>query len=236
MKSSFGLGILGVQILLVALTGIHVTEAHATNVTSPLSVGLNVEVEPLGASKEKHLVLLTASGANKVEILCGKVEVTEALLEAGGKSTGGGNIAECSTFINGKAEAGCNPLAQPIKFSGTAEIVKHEGVTYMKATGTAGVFLTFKFNEETCVVLTPVVKLTGAAWIKDAGNEWEAEKVTHLIEEGKVPAEKLGGLLFGGNKAAVDGSANISFNDAEHKGRKFSGLAGVEGKEAAWSG
>jgi hypothetical protein len=234
MKSSFGLGILGLPILLMALSAINVAEAHATDVTSPLPVGLGVEIEPLGAAKEKHLVLLSTSGKNKVSILCGKIEAAGATLETEGRATTSFSLAECSTLINEKAESNCNPLSQPVKASGSIKVIKHEGVTYLKAEGASGVFATLKFNEEICVALSPVVKVTGTAWVKDAGNEWEVEKAAHLIEEGTVPAGALGGLLFGGNKASIDGSANISFNDAEHKGRNFSALAASEVVGASW--
>lgn len=196
---------------------------NKANVTGELKIEGSVEIEPLGATKEKHLVAVTTSGANKVEFLCSEVKNSVGVVTAK-VITGTSNVSGCVTFINGKAEPNCNPLNQPIAGGGKAEAVLFEGKPYGKAEGVAGVFATVKFNEETCLALSPSVKITGVAWGEDCNNEGEVEKVTHLVQEAKLPAEKLGGLFFGSNKATVIGSANVALSGA-HKGMTFSGLA-----------
>jgi len=231
MKSRRGIGVLVACGLVFGLMAISASGAQAaawmvggTNVTSNLSVGIGVEIEPLGEKKEKHLVLLTTSGGNKVEILCSKVVVTSATLKAGGVAEGTLDASECTTSINGTPEPNCDPLNQPIENGGTIEVVKHNGVTYAKATGAGGVFAELLFDEEECVALPEKVKITGTGWIEDCNGEFEEELSVHLIQEAMVPALALGGLFFGANAAEIHGSVNIELTDKEHEGKAFNGL------------
>lgn len=232
MRSRRGLGVLAVCGLVLGLMAISASGAQAgkwmvnkANVgATELKAEAGIEIEALPGTSEKHLVLLTTSGANKVELLCGVVN-NASVIFVGNKIKGNVNINSCTTNINGKPEKNCDPLNQPIKAAGEAEAVLHEGKAYAKAEGEGGVFATLKFNEETCLALSPSIKITGVGWLEDCNNEFEVEKTTHLLQEGKVPAEKLGGLFFGSNKAVIHGSIVVSFVDAAHKGLTFSGLA-----------
>jgi len=224
MRSRRGLGVLAVCGLVLGLMAISASGAQAgmwfINKAAVSKTTVNAKVELEGGSA----TLLSTSGANKVAITCTSAGITGATVELE-VITGTVNFEGCTTKINEKSEPNCNPTNKPVKAGGTIKAVLHEGGKYAKAEGTGGVFTTFNFNEETCVALPPAVKVTGTGWLEDCNNEFETEKVTHLVQEAKVPAEKLGGLLFGGNKATIDGSANVSLSDATHLGQTFSGKA-----------
>jgi hypothetical protein len=197
------------------------------NVVGELPVVAGIKIEPLGEKKEVHLVLLSTSGANKVTILCGKAAEAKATVTSA-QILGTINISECKTEINEKASAGCDPINQPVEAGGIIKAVLHEGKPYAKAEGDGTTtFATFKFNEETCVALSPTIKVTGTGWLEDClgSASFESELSEHLVQEAKVPAEKLGGLLFGGNKATIHGSVIVTLIDVPHAGFKFSGLA-----------
>jgi len=223
MRSRRGLGILAVCGLVLGMMAISASGAQASkwmvagkNVSGELKVGAKVELEGGSAT------LLTTSGGNNVAITCTSAVVTSATITLA-QINGTINFSGCTTKINGAAEPLCNPknAGGIIETGGSVEAVLHEGKEYAKATGTAGVFATFKFS---CVSLPSTVKVTGTGWLEDCNNEFAVEKVTHLVQEATVPAKALGGLLFGANAATIDGSANVAFSDAEHLGLKFSGL------------
>lgn len=214
--------------LVLGLMAISASGAHAgtwminkSNVTTAQKVEASAEIEPLGELKEKHVVILTTSGGNKVDILCTQVQnivgtVTSTTI------TGTLRFSGCTTKINGVASPECVPLGQPIAAGATIETVLHEKLPYAKATGVAGVFATLKFE---CASLPETVKLTGTIWLEDCNKEFEVEKVTHLLQEAVVPAKALGGIKFGANAMSLDGSINVKFSDAAHLGQTLSGLA-----------
>lgn len=234
MQSRCRLGVLAVCALALSVMAISVSSAHATVMVmvNGADVGtgvelkgeLSVEIMPTGEKKEKRAGLITTSGKNKVEILCSEITNTVgvATLES---IQGTSNVNKCVTFINGKEEAGCNPLGQPVKGGGIATTALVAGVPYGKAEGPGGVFMTVKFNEETCVALPPSVKITGVAWGEDVNGEAEVERVAHVVQEATAPAKELGGLLFGANAASLVGSVSVSLADEAHKGMTYSGLA-----------
>ena len=239
MRSRRGLGVLAVCGLVLGMMAISASGAQAGMwMINKANVGTELVVSATVALENEKATLLSTSGANKVAITCKTAVVTSATvgLEI---IKGTVNFAECTTEINEKAEPKCNPIGQPVATGGEIRAVLHEKLPYAMATGTEvkfknekgeekvkiEPFATFKFNEETCVALPPAIKVTGTGWLEDCNNEFETEKLTHLVQEAKVPAEKLGGLLFGGNKATIDGSANVTLSDATHKGMTFSGLA-----------
>jgi hypothetical protein len=189
-----------------------------------VGTGVELKVEASVELEGGSLTILTTSGGNKIAITCTKALVASAVITLE-TITGTVNVSGCTTKINEKATAECNPLNQPIAEGAIIKAVLHEGKAYAKAEGVGGVFATIKFNEETCVALPPSVKITGTLWLEDCNNEFGTEKVTHLFQEAKIPAEKLGGLFFGGNKKTIDGSINLSLSDVAHKGMTFSGLA-----------
>lgn len=227
MRSRHGLGALAVCGLILGIMAVSASGAQAgmwmvngSNIGTGIKLVVSAKIELEGGS----LTILTTSGANKVAITCTSATAPSATIELE-TITGTVNVSGCTTKINEKAEAGCNPINQPIAEGATIKAVLHEGKAYAKAEGIGGVFATIKFNEETCVALSPMVKVTGTLWLEDCNNEFGVEKVTHLFQEAKIPAEKLGGLFFGGNKKTIDGSINLSLSDAAHLGMKFSGLA-----------
>lgn len=236
MRSRRGLGVLAVCGLVLGLMAISASSALALTpqgewmiggktVSGTLSIEAKVEIEALGAEKLKHLVLLTTSGANAIEILCTIVKNVKGSV-TNTTITGTLEIEGCVTFVNKKAEPNCNPLNQPIKAGGSAIIQLHPEKVgkYAVAEGTAGVFTTLKFNEETCVALSPSNVIKGELWVEDCLEKFEEELPVHLIQEAKLPAEKLGGLFFGANKASIDGSINVNLSDSEHLNKNFSGL------------
>lgn len=240
MKSRHGLSVLVMCGLVLGMMAISVSAAQGEQtgtwmigkgeIAGTLKVEAKVEIEPLGEKKEVHLVLLTTSGANKVSILCKKANNVVGTVTSS-TITGTLNIEECLTFINEKDTPGCDPINKPIKAGGTITNGLHKTkagvlrkVAQALGTGTGGSFAHLTFNEETCVALSPLIPITGSLWIEDCNNEPEVEKVTHLIQEDTVTAAELGGLLFGGNKASIDGSANVSLADAEHLGKTFNSL------------
>lgn len=222
MRSKRGISVLAACGLVLGLMAVSASGAQAgmwmvnkANVSSALSVSL-------AAAIEKSVVsVLSTSGGNSVTILCAQFSVPTATITLE-EWTFSGQLSNCSTDINGKAEPACNPLNQPVAVKGTAKAVLHEKKPYAEVVGPGGVIIDFKFD---CVALPELVAVTGTGWIEDCNEQFEVELVTHLIQEGQIPASKLGGLFFGANKLTVDGSVNISFSDAAHKGQTFSGLA-----------
>jgi len=199
------------------------------NVSFSLFVEFEIEIEPLGKEEERHLVLLSTSGQNSVAILCATARSTASgalsVLRAEGKGEGKFDFSECSTAINGSTSAPCAPQ-EPIETTLTFELVKHEGVTYVKVTGVGGLLATLRFGEE-CAAIAEEVEIRGVVWLEDANGEPEAESTTHLIQEATKPASALGGLewgFFGAHPASIDGSANIELIDPIHIGESFSGL------------
>jgi hypothetical protein len=235
MRSRRGLGVLAVCGLVLGMMAISASGAQAGMwMINKANVSTEQKVEAEVALEGGSATLLSTSGGNKVAITCTTTAKTvgTVTLET---ITGTVNFSGCTTKINGVAEPNCDPLNQPIAAGGTIKAVLHEfkdengtvlKLPYAKAEGTGGVFATFKFKEEepkACVALSPSIKVTGTGWLKDAA--FETEAVTKLVQEATVPAEALGGLFFGGNKASIDGSANVKFIDAAHLGQTFSGLA-----------
>lgn len=235
MGSRRGLGVLAMCSVVLGLMAISASSALAApegewmiggkTVSGTLSTEAGIEIEPLGELKEKHLVLLTTSGGNTVEILCSVVNNVKGTV-SNTTATGTLNISGCVTFINKKRESPCDPLNQPIAAGGSVTIKLHPEKTgkYAMAEGTGGTFTTLKFNEETCLALSPTIQLKGKLWIEDCNGKFEEELATHLFQEAKVPAAALGGILFGANKFSIDGSVNVKLTDAEHLGKTFSGL------------
>jgi len=202
-----------------------------TNVTSELKVELGIEIEPLGASKEIHVVLLSTALGTPIAILCSVAEAKNEVLLAGGVGDGEISFKTCQTSLNGVSSPPCKP-AEPIVAKGRLLISLHEGKAYTLAEPASGStkFTTINLGEECSV--GEEFDVTGQLWLEDCTkngsgvceNKAETELLVHLVQEGKVPAEKLGGLFFGANKASLDGSANIRLKDGGVS-RTFSILA-----------
>lgn len=226
MRSTRGLGVLVMCGLVLGLMAVSASGAQAGMwMVNKANIGAGVKlVASFSAELEGGSVtLLSTSGANSVAITCTSATVSSSVIELE-VITGKVNFSGCTTKINGKAEPNCNPIGQPVAAGEKATVALHEGGRYVRVDGNGGVLATFNFDDVNCVALSPSIKLTGTGWFEDCNNEIETERTIHLFQEARVPAEKLGGLSFGGNKATIDGSANFSFSDATHKGMTYSGL------------
>lgn len=228
MGSKRRLGVLAMCGLMLGMMAISASGARAgtwmvngKNVVSELKAEIGIGVEPLADSKV-HFTYTFSSAGHTVKILCTKKQSSPSVAFGAHEIKISGTDSSCETTISGKATPECNPLSQPITWGGIITVVLHEGKPYMKMEGTSGVYATLKFE---CAALPEVMKITGTYWLEDANGELEKEKSTHLLQEAKVPAEKLGGLFIGASSAAIEGSFNLSLTDAEHKGMTFSGLA-----------
>jgi len=183
-----------------------------TNVTSELKVELGVEIEPLGAAKEVHVVLLSEALGKQVAILCGTAAAKNEVLLAGGVADGEVSFSNCTTSLDGALSPPCKP-AEPILATGQLLIVLHAGVAYTLAEPKTGStrFTTIEFGEE-CAI-GEEIEVTGKLWLEDCLLEPEKENTVHLVQEGKAAAAALGGLFFGVHTASLDGSANIRLKD-----------------------
>lgn len=186
---------------------------------------LKVELLPELVTPEGEagdIAFLTTSGGNKVRYLCSTASSQVATVELE-FLTYKFHFFNCTTYINDARKPDCDPGS--IDIAGTTLPVLHEKKPYIEITGVEGVLGVLKVDEEECLVLPSVMKLTGRFWLEDVNGELEKEKVIHALREAKVPAGKLGGLLIGSNAATFDGSFNLSFSDFSHQGMTWSGLA-----------
>jgi hypothetical protein len=174
--------------------------------------GKNVTVDTTvtGTTQKDTLVLLLSKAlGTTVAIDCteqGLVGGT-ALLLPEGKATGKVEFKSCTTELGGKVSIGCKPL-EPIIAAGTLQIVLHEGEAVVKATNGLSPFTEIGFSEKTCTLTNPT-PVKGTGWILDCIPDPETELTEHLIIEGKLAAEMLGGLKFGTEPASIDGSLII---------------------------
>lgn len=227
MKSRRSFSVLAVCSLAWGVMAISASGAQAgmwmvngSNVGSGVKLSVNAKIELEGGS----VTLLSTSGANAVAITCTAAVSLASVIELE-VITGTIDFSGCTTKINGKSEPNCDPINKLIEAGGTVKAVLHEGKGYAKVEGIGGVIADITFDEEFCVALLPLITLNGTGWFEDCNNEFDIEKVTHLYQEAKVPAERLGGLFLGKNKATIDGSANFTLSDEAHKNKKYSGLA-----------
>jgi len=159
--------------------------------------------------KDVLTLLLSKALSTTVAIDCteqGLVGGT-ALLQPEGKATGKLEFKNCTTELGGAVKTGCKPV-EPIIAAGTLEIALHEGEAVVKATNGLSPFAEIGFNEKTCALTNPT-PIKGTGWILDCIPDPETELTEHLIIEGKLAAEMLGGLKFGAEPASIDGSVII---------------------------
>jgi hypothetical protein len=169
--------------------------------------GANIEASSeveVGLKADTLTQLLSKALNTTITIDCTEQVITSAQLEAGGKAKATVQLSSCTTELGGAVKVGCKPT-EPIVASGTLEIVKHEGATYIKATNGASPFAEIGFNEKTCTLTNPT-PVKGTFWLEDGEGAPEVEALTHLLKEGTVPAKALGGLKFGVEPATIDGS------------------------------
>jgi len=227
MRSRRGISVLAMCSLALGLMAITTSGAQAgmwmvngKNVGSgvELKVGLHAEIESIGETGEKYIELEFSFEKN-LKFKCKGVTISAATITLEVfKATA--TYSGCMTYISGKAQGGCAP---EVVANVQATAVLHEGKPYARFEGQNGVLATLRFDEETCI-FSPL-KVTGSVWVEEPKGKFEFEDTLHLIQEGKLPTAALGGLFIGANKIVVNGSAVVSFNDAEHIAFKFSGLA-----------
>jgi hypothetical protein len=185
--------------------------------------------------ENSHGILLSKVGLTSVDILCTSIKFVDALLGLTGTATGKIHFEGCVFKANGVVQGVCKPhspgaveglietnalkalIVLHTPSGGTAEPV----VELTPISGTS--FLTIVNGKEVgseCAILTKA-DITGRLFSKDCQKEGTVEKVTHLVEEENT----LSALLYGGNKATLDGSANVVLALA-HAGLKFSGIPG----------
>jgi len=213
------------------------TGAHwNVNGTNFDSFGGKLSVELETAIEGVHGILLSTSGSTKVEILCTTVKLKDALLKANGGATGAMHFEGCIAKLNEKAAASsCKPHS-PGATSGLIETNALDALIKLHTTETGKkvdliellpvvasqpivmLILGSEGAENECA-LGELFDVTGKFFAKDAQEALLSEKFEHLMVEGPLSA-----LLFGGNPATIDGSANL-FLEATHKGLKFSGIA-----------
>jgi len=209
-------------------------KVNGAAVTNELKVEVQVtEVETLAATGVKEIILLTKTGATKVEILCKKLELRIVALRTLGVILFRIHGDECDELLNSSPPVlACKPhspgdaeglilsrlLVGLIKlhtngFAEQVEVAPAEG----------GTFVTLVMGEEPegeCAIGSKF-DITGKAFLK-AGTttEGKTETTEKLVSEGALSA-----LLFGGNAATIDGSVRTALTGS-HAGMKWSGIAG----------
>jgi hypothetical protein len=199
------------------------------------TVALKAQID--ASLENNHGILLTKVGLTTVEILCTTIKFVNAFLSTTGSATGKIHFEGCVFKGNGSVLPPCKPhspgaleglietntlkalIVLHTPSGGTAEPV----VELVPAAGAGTPFVTIVNGKEVgseCAILTKA-DITGTQFLKDCQKEGTVEKVTHLVEEEKT----LSKLLYGGNKATLDGSATVFLTGA-HVGMKFSGIPG----------
>jgi phage FluMu protein Com len=188
---------------------------NGTTITS--NTGINAEAETEG-------ILLTKVGLSAVEILCPKIKFVNAVLTSTGGATGKIHFEECITKLN-KTEA---PKCKPHSGTSAAGLIETEaldgserlngGVQYFELlpVSSSEIFVTLTMGAE-CAIGNNI-NITGKVFLKDCEGKSATDLKKHLFSE--EPA--LSTLLFGGNKATIDGSA-WAFLTGANEGHTFAG-------------
>lgn len=172
-----------------------------------------------GGEGEGHVTfLLPPSGT---EILCEKFIIDSGLLLEGGKSSGTFLLSKC-ILLEKKVVIKC-PFAEPIVAKFKGELFLHNFKTYdLIAPAEGKVLFPITFAEGTaCTLEGAEWPITGSMVLEDSA--FATEQITHLVRPvaaGLFPEDTL---KFGGQAAALDGSAIFSLSGAE-TGKKWSGL------------
>jgi hypothetical protein len=160
-------------------------------------------------ASDKLTLLLSKAIGTTIAIDCKEQALVgnKLLLETNGKATASVEFKGCSTELGGKPSAGCQPI-EPIVAGGELQVALHEGEPLIKVTNSTGTLARIEFNLATCT-LPSSVPVKGTEWLLDCLGIPETEWSSHLVIEAKLAAEMLGGLKFGSEPAAIDGSLII---------------------------
>jgi hypothetical protein len=211
--------ILGLCLIVGLSLAILASQAQATSkwMTPPTGEPLPGEPAEVSGKVEKALALLSTSGSSTVEITCEGLAIEDGLLEAEGKISATGSFKGCTTLLNGVTSKRCVPRS-PAAAGGTIVTNRLKGllvlhtleggasealIELLPQSGTKLVSL--EFGEGLCA-LPPLTDITGTLFVRDSNGELEVEAESHLLEAS--PA--LGGVLFGGNPATLDGAVRVS--------------------------
>lgn len=192
-----------------------------------------------------HVDGLLLVPAKNLEILCHETEENDILLLPNSTlATGKLVFDECLTFSVNKVghllpAPSCDPVNQPIEAGGKAHIILHNGVNYIlfePEEGLEGIFTVVEFGElcaltETSEVTGTLVAECGHLQVLTGGVEHPPflkldcanHQVTQLLRE--ADQSLFGGehgLLFGENKATIDGIAAVKLGGGL-TGRGFGG-------------
>jgi hypothetical protein len=158
-------------------------------------------------------------GPKNLEILCTTVQGEDLLLKTSplGSATGKVSFSGCttSTISPLTAQAKCNPINQPIKAAGTAQLILHNGVNYVLFSGAP--FTTIEFSEECALTETSTVKgslvaecghLNGSGVF--VGLDCLNHQVTQLLRSAPKALFAADKLIYGLNtEALLDGIAAV---------------------------
>jgi len=173
------------------------------NVTADTTVTATIEKDTLVLLLSKALSTTIAIDCLEQAFVGNKV-----LLEASGKAKAEVEFKKCHIELGGKPAIGCT-LLEPVIAGNELQIALHEGEPLVKATNSTGTLATLHFVDPTTCTLPLFVPVKGTFWILDCLGDPEIELTEHLIIEGKLAAEMLGGLKFGAEPASIDGSVII---------------------------
>jgi len=217
MTARHCLKLVGLSLLVaLAMIAVAVTSAQAADWLVEVKPGvheliINTNALPIELEEDKKGVLVTKSGAAKVEILCTAETISKGLIEGEGKASGTVEYSGCITKLNGSTAGVCKPV-QPIKVPFKAELFEHEGEAYVSVLPAKGsvfaVLIVGEAGESECAI-GEKFDITGSVALKDCGlNGLLALELRHLIElDDEVSlVGRSTALLFGGNAADLTGS------------------------------
>lgn len=192
---------------------------NGDNVTSDTAVTAVLKSDVL-------ILLLSKSLGIRFQLDCTEQKLTALTLEEEGRGTFAAEFKHCTTTINETVSKPCAP-GEPFSAAGTLKIKLHENEPVVLVTGNPlSPIAAIPFPNEECA-LPNEVKLSGNGWILDCLGGPETELFAHLIQEGKLAANMLGGLTFGGELATIEGSLIVEEVKVENSAQlNFSILAG----------
>ena len=215
-----GLKALGLMFLAaLCLTAFMASSASANWRVAGAENTVNKEV--LVSTHEVGTLLVPSLG---LAISCPGIKGEDLLLLAkSSETTGKLSFSECTTKVNGVANAKCNPINQPIKAGGKGHLVLigTKNLVLFEQTNEATPFATIEFGAE-CAV-TETNNVTGkllAECLKGAlvAADCSEEEASHLLRQQTRTEDEL---KFGKRPASIDGVAKVELAE---KGKLFSGV------------
>ena len=183
--------------------------------------------EEVKVSTHKEFNLLLSNG---IEIRCASIQ-GEDLLLAGKSSEATGKVAfgSCHTFLKGTAESACDPINQPIKAAGKANLILSSSKNYVLFSPEAGKpFTTIEFSVFCALLETDEVtgNLVAECGLLSAGvfvgEDCANHQVSHLLQQAPAASFPKDVLKFGDLSATLDGIAAAELGGT-HAGKSWSG-------------